>query len=417
MKKILVCILCTTLIVSLTFGVGSATTTSSAKKIIVTLMQNKVEIQPQMQKVAAAFNKSQKEVEVKILGISGTDYLGNLQAQFASSPKKACTIFTSAAGPEQARFLKFMAPLDKAKAKSNIATGLATDATVGGKLYGLPVSVEGFGLVYNKAMFKEAGINPSSLKTMDAFIAACTKLEKINGVEHAVGFAKESYFSFMHPFNWGFGVMKDYKAQIDKVSKKQVALKDVKGVKQFALDFDRLKPFTNSAKDKYDDQIAGFATGKYAMIHQGNWAVGLLKDYNVDFQYGMIPFPTSGNTSISVGVSGYYRVNKYATADQQKGAVKFLDWLITSKQGQDFYINQLKFIPAYKGMSSATLDPLAKEVSSYTVKGKTIPWTYSYFPSGIDVDSATQVEKYYAGQLDINQLLKELNDIWVKAVK
>ncbi|MBC8061567.1 MAG: carbohydrate ABC transporter substrate-binding protein [Clostridiaceae bacterium] len=421
-KRLLTILLTTSFVASALAGCSSSSTSTSTggtggKKVTITLMQNKVEIQDQLEAAATAFNKSQNGVEVKILGVSGTDYIGNLQAQFASTPEKAATIFTAQGGAEGERFLKFMAPIEGSKATEKIAEGLKAGAVADGKLYGLPTTVEGFGLIYNKTMFKAAGIDAAAIKNVDDLIAACKKLQTVKGVVNPIGFAKESYFQFMHPFNVAFATDKDYMTQVNKLNKKETTFKDIPSVKKFAEDFDKLKGYTNKAMDKYDDQVAGFASGKYAMIHQGNWAAGMIADDKATFEYGMMPFPMAGNDSLSVGVASYFRINKAASVDQQKASIKFLDWLITDPSGQDFYVNKLKFIPPYTGLNTDSLDPLAKDVSAFTTKAKTLPWALVAFPSGTDQPFADQVQKYYANKLDINQLLDELTKVWASAIK
>ena len=50
----------------------------------------------------------------------------------------------------------------------NAVDGSLDDVTLDGKVYGIPVSVEGYGLVYNKEIFKDAGIDASTLTKMGA---------------------------------------------------------------------------------------------------------------------------------------------------------------------------------------------------------------------------------------------------------
>lgn len=389
----------------------------SKEKAVVTMIQNKVEIQEQLEVAAKDFNKSQNEVEIQILGSAGDDLAKVLQSQFASTPEKAPTIFTVGSGSEFDKFFNFMAPLDSAKAAQKISKGQADDAMKDGKLYGLPVAIEGFGLIYNKEIFKQAGVKPEDIKSMDDLVKACEKLEKVEGVEHALAFGKETYFKFMHPFNWPFAVMKDYKTQIEKVKSGEIKLKDIPELKQYAQDLEKLKSHTNLSKDTYDDQVAGFAQGKYAMIHQGNWAQTIIDDYKVKFEYGMMPMPFNGNMSLSVGNTNFFRVNKYATKEQQEGAIKFLDWLLTDKAGQTYVTEKFKIIPAYDGFNTDKLDPLSQEVAKYSQEGKTIPWTFNLFPAGVDKDCSIEMEKFYAGQLTAEQLLDGINKVWINAVK
>jgi raffinose/stachyose/melibiose transport system substrate-binding protein len=419
MKKLLSVACALTVAATAMVGCGSSAsqTSGTGQKAVVTVIQNKVEIQQQLEAAAKDFNSSHKDVEVKILGAAGDNLVTTLQSQFASTPEKAPTIFTCGSGSEFDKFFKYMAPLDSTKSASKIVKGQKEDSMKDGKLYGLPMAIEGFGLIYNKTIFKEAGVNADDIKSMDDLVAACQKLAQVKGVVKPLAFAKETYFQFMHPFNWPFAVMSNYKDTITKVNNGSLKLKDIPEVKQYAQDLEKLKTYTNLAKDSYDDQLAGFAQGKYAIIHQGNWAQSVLDDYKINFEMGMIGMPVNGNTSIAVGNTNFFHVNKYATKEQQAGAESFLDWLFTDSTGQKYVTDKFKLIPAYNGFNTTSLNPLAKEVSKYSADGKTVPWTFNLFPAGVDKDCSSAMEKFYAGQSTPDQLLDEINNVWVNAAK
>ena len=376
-------------------------------------MQSKTEIQNDLQKVVDDYNSSQSDITVKLLGTSGDNYATVLQSQFSASPEKAPTIFTLS-GPDAAKFNQFMAPLDSSKSAGILLDEFKSDVTVDGKICGLPMAVEGYGFIYNKDMFQKAGVDASSLTTIDAFTDACKKLKGVSGVTAPIAFAKDNYFIFMHFVNWGFAVSGDYKNQIQQLSSGKLKLSGIPSMAQWAKDLDAIKPYTNKALDTYDDQVSGFASGKYAMIHQGDWVQTMLDQDKVSFQYGILPFPTGGNTKLSVGLANAWRVNNKATEQQQAAAIKFLDWLITSDKGQSYCADTFKFIPAFKDLKAPTTE-LAKAVSEYVQKSQTIPWVYNTdFPSGIDVDGAALMQKYYAGAVNSSQLLDELTQAWVQ---
>jgi raffinose/stachyose/melibiose transport system substrate-binding protein len=387
-----------------------------AGKVNITLMSSKVEIQTDLQTVVDDYNQSQDKVTVELLGTSGDNYATVLQSQFSSSPEKAPTIFTIS-GPDASKFEQFMAPLASSKASGMIADNFKADVTVDGQIMGLPMAVEGYGLVYNKDMFQKAGVDASQITSIDALAAACEKLKGVEGVTHPLAFAKENYFIFIHPFNWAFAVSPDYAAQIDQLNKGQITMAGIPTVQQFAKDLDKLAPYTNQALDSYDDQVAGFVGGKFAMIHQGCWVQTMLTQDNIGFEYGMIPFPTSNTDCICVGTANAWRVNKFATAEQQQAAMDFLDWLITSDVGQSYCADTFAFIPAFMGVKAPS-GVLSQEVSKYVQAGKTIPWAYNgLFPTGIDVDGATLMQKYYAGVINSDELLDQLTQAWVKDAK
>lgn len=388
-------------------GGGSSGTTK------ITFMQSKTEIQSDLQTVIDAFNESHEDIEVELLGTSGDNYATVLQSNFAADPATAPTIF-SMSGPDAENFQQFMAPLDDTEAAKLLPDSLKGPVTVDGKLYGLPSAVEGYGLIYNADMLNDAGIDPDSITSMDALVQSFETLSTVEGVEAPLGFAKENYFIFIHFFNWGPALDPDYSANLAKVASGEMTLTDIPTVKQWADDLDRIKAYTNKGQASYDDQVAGFSAGKYAMIHQGVWAQQVIDQNEVTFDYGFIPYPTSNNDSMAVGTATAWRVNKNATEAQQEAAKTFLDWLITSDEGQDFSADLLNFIPAYQNIK-APEGHLTEAVAAFVSAGKTVPWAYNTdFPSGMDVDGTASMQKYYADQIDSTQLLEEITEAWVR---
>lgn len=382
----------------------------------ISFMQSKTEIQGDLQTVVDDFNEKHEGIEVELLGTSGDNYATVLQSNFAADPATAPTIF-SMSGPDSVNFEKFMATLDDTEAAKLLPDNLKEPVTVDGKLVGLPSAVEGYGLIYNAKMLSDAGVDPASITSMDALVSAFEKLADVEGVEAPLGFAKENYFIFIHFFNWGAALDPDYSENLSKVGTGEQTLADIASVKEWADDLDKIKEFTNKGLVSYDDQVAGFSAGKYAMIHQGVWAQQVIDQNEVAFDYGFIPYPTGGNDKLAVGTATGWRVNNAASEEQQKAAKTFLDWLITSEDGQKHSADLLNFIPAYTGVK-APAGNLTESVAEYAGSGKIVGWVYNTdFPSGMDVDGATSMQKYYADQIDSTELLQELSDAWVKNYK
>lgn len=384
---------------------------SKKEKVKITLKQSKVEIQESLENIANKFNDSQDEVEVQVLGAT-KDTTSQLQTQFAADPSQAPTIFTMAKGSDGERFQKYMASIESSKAAEKILPGFEEGAVVDGKLYGLPFSIEGIGLVYNKEIFTKAGINTEDITSIDALVEACDKLQEVEGVKSPLAFAKETSFIYKHLFNWAFATMDDYEIAIEKLNKKETTLGELQEVNDFIKAVKMLKPYTNLAKDSYDEQIAGFAAGAYPIIHQGNWAQKVLDDYEIDFEYGMIPFPLKGNDSIAVSVNSYFRINKYASEEEQQAAIKFLDWLFADEQGIKSEVTNFNLIFPYEGISTEGIGILAAEMSRYANEGKIVPWAFRLFPAGTHKDFADAMEMYYADKLTSEQLLETFDKIW-----
>ena len=69
-------------------GCSSNTSGSTSGPVVVTVIQNKVEIQSQLEAAAKTFNESQSGVKVQVLGSTGDNLVTTLQSQFASAPAK-----------------------------------------------------------------------------------------------------------------------------------------------------------------------------------------------------------------------------------------------------------------------------------------------------------------------------------------
>lgn len=87
-----------------------------------------------------------------------------------------------------------LAPLDDVFAKAKLDKADFHQAAlnlvqVGGKIYGLPYRVESHALIYNKAMFREAGLDPNApLKTWPELVEAAKKLTKTIGGKQQYGY-------------------------------------------------------------------------------------------------------------------------------------------------------------------------------------------------------------------------------------
>ena len=93
-----------------------------------------------------------------------------------------------------------------------LVDGAAGDATIGGKIYGLPESVRPQVLFYNKDLFDEYGIDPATMSTMEGYIEAGRQLKEKSG--------GKVYLSYIDPGNktwryWGRrGLMPQANARI-----------------------------------------------------------------------------------------------------------------------------------------------------------------------------------------------------------
>jgi multiple sugar transport system substrate-binding protein len=126
---------------------------------------------PAYQDCAAAFEKQNPDIKIKITQTGWFDYWNGLNTAFVSGTAPDVITDHLARYPEfiQNNLLVDLAPLiARDKVPTNIYLGdLVKVWGRNGKQYGLPKDWDTVGLIYNKAMLEKAGIDPKSLSDLN----------------------------------------------------------------------------------------------------------------------------------------------------------------------------------------------------------------------------------------------------------
>lgn len=383
-------------------GGGSA---ESADKIII--FQSKVEIVDKLEALAEEY-KAETGVEVEVWGTTGDDYFQQLKTKLANN--QGPTVFSLAPGAESEQMSAYLADLSDLSFIDKIADGMTNE--VNGTKVGIPYTVEGFGMVYNKNL-----VDGASLSTTDA-LAAMMEEQKANGV-NGLQLSQESYFLIGHMLNTPFALQEDPQGFINQLTSGEVNLADVEEFQEFAKVYAAVRDNSeNPLEVNYDKECGDFATGKSAAIHQGNWSYGMFADYDVDFEMGMAPLPLSGNDKLAVSVPTAWYVNSQASPEEIQAGKDFLNWLYTSETGTRYLMEEFGFISVVEGMENPNSDPLSQEVAKYTEEGKTISWPMNYWPAGIvDVYLVPVAEQFFTSDMSTDEFLKLLTEAFVEAGK
>jgi raffinose/stachyose/melibiose transport system substrate-binding protein len=369
------------------------------------IFQSKVEITTQLEAAAKAYQK-ETGVEVEVWSTTGDDYFQQLRTRIANNQGPA--LFSLAPGAEITQMANYLEDLSALPFTKDIADSMLSKSS--GKVVGVPYTVEGFGLVYNKSL-----TSPDKVRDYNSFVKLLqdSKAAGINGV----GLSQESYFLIGHILNTPFAVIPNMEQYMDRLAKGEVKMADTKEFQEFARFYAAIRDNSyNPLEVNYDRECGDFATGKTAAIHQGNWCYGMFADYKVNFEMGLMPFPLGGNDKLAVSVPTVWSVNSQAPEVQRKLAKDFLVWLYTSETGKRFVTEEFGFIPVVKGMTSSKLDPLSAEVSRYAMEGKTIPWATNLYPAGIvDVYLVPVAQQFFTSKMTPQEFLVALDNAWARA--
>lgn len=402
MKRILTLSLVLLGLAGLVFANGTQEGSKSKGSPIV-LMQNKPEIGAALSAYGDAWSKT-SGIPITIKSIGGTSNgLGQqLQADYAAGDMP--DIFVIQGLQDYKQWQSILLDLSGQKWVDQTSVPFKDN----GKVYGFPVSIEGWGLAYNADLLQKAGIDPKSLVDYGAYKAAFEKLDSMKsalGINAVVSMAASPGMSWVvtdHNFNSLLSNGLPY-GDLSVVNALLAGNVDSSRLTQYANWVQLLFQYSDKAiltTGNYDAQVNAFATQKTVFLHQGNWVDPNLKTAGVTFKMGFAPHgsmntPTDG---IFVAAPSFYVVDK--NSKNVAGAEQFLNDMVFTPAGQDFIVNKAGMIPAFKNIDLEPSGPLSKSVEQWMKAGKIYSWNQYYF-SG---DFRSQVLGPIYNQLATNQI-------------
>lgn len=294
---------------------------------------------------------------------------------------------------------------------NNIQDMAIPSVKVKDKLYGVPLDVQAHGIFYNKDLFKTAGAEVP--KTYSDLIKVCEALKAKNITPFAQGFKDQwtAQVNFQSEFNTALKAIPDFYTQVAARNKKFADYPELKGAFERdakLLTYGEADPFSVD----YATSISMVASGKAAMVIQGNWAAGELRKANANGNLGFFLNPISDTESenlMSSGVDDAFMISSQTKVKDQ--AVKFFEFM-ASKNGADIWTKASNTVSVVKGASSDGLDPMLQDIMKNITDGKSFNFqSVSGFSGQYDSTFRTAQQEFAAKQgKDIDGFIKNLDD-------
>lgn len=277
---------------------------SKDQKVVLTywgLWENDEIIKPLIEE----YKKTHSQVEIVYSQQTHKDYRERLQ----NSIEKGT-------GPDIFRFHSTWVPMFKNNLAPSGKTGwqqkefqetfypvASQDLIINGKIYGVPLMIDGLGLYYNEDLLRSAGVTPPT--TWDEFKTAATALTVRSGSGQILtaGAALGTTNNVEHYSDIVALLCLQNGADLKNPTSER-AQEALIYYKSFAE-----KP-NNSWDETLDNSILAFAGNRVAMIFAPSWQVFYIRELNPQLKFQVIPVPqlTNGNTTWASywaeGVSG-----------------------------------------------------------------------------------------------------------------
>lgn len=254
------------------------------------------------------------------------------------------------------------------------------------QIVGFPLGVEGWGMAYNANLLKAADIDPATLNNADAYMKAFKKLDEMKetlGIDAVVSMTASSgmyWVTGRYNFN---SLMSEGLTYGDFSITNQLleGNMDVERLNEYADWVDMLFSYSEPTiliSGNYESQVNAFLNQKTVFLHQGYWADGILKDANFDMAFAPFGSTKSASDGIFVNVTSWYVINK--NSEKAQLAKDFLNYVAQSEAGQDYLVNKIKLIPAFRNIEFEPQEQLSKSVYQWIKEDKVYSSNFDEFP-------------------------------------
>lgn len=248
--------------------------------------------------------------------------------------------------------------------------------------YGVPYATNASGILYNKDIFDELGIDVP--QTWDELIAACEKIKKAGNTPFELTFADN--WTCLPPWNSMAPVIPDASFNEDRKENKttfaethQEVLEKYAKILEYAQN--------DYMGTTYADGNKAFAEGQAAMMINGNWAISEFKNTNADFNVDMFAFPSvndADRNTVTSGIDVLFAVSSECDSTQQEAAKEFIKFMTETENAEQYITEQFAF-SAVEGVAQE--DPTVEGVKQDIADGRVSNFPDHYYPSGFDLAS------------------------------
>ncbi len=408
---------------------GASAEGSKAASVKLTYYSTSAEVNSMFEAMFIAYHQLHPNVTIELIPTGvGEGQSEKLQSLYASGNAPTfMNIDPSTALEYKMNLLAFTN--ENAPWTKHLIDGAIESGMFNGTVLGIPFSVQGYGLLYNKRVVDKVyggTFDPSTINTRDALKAFFKKID-------AAGIPA----SMFHGANWSLGAhylgltyavqgpaTADGAAFIEGLIHGSIHIADSPIFQGYMDTFDLIAQYNYNKRDPlvgdYNKDLQAFSKGKCATFFMGDWSWTVISQLEEkDTEYGFIPVPWSnnpndyGNTQIVMSMPKIMCVDKSrSTPEQQQAALDVLEWMLTTPEGQEYFIKG-GFMMPYKNVRKVEYNSMTQSVSNYAQAGKTINiGCFTYLTGDAWTQTGNLMLKYLAGVISRNELAKGIDAYW-----
>lgn len=333
-------------------------------------------------------------------------------------------IFSTTSGKEIADYIEYSYNFAGEPAAEAMDPAVAAMMTYGdGEIHGFALKGNYFGLLYNKAIFEEVGIEVP--KTLDDFEAACEAISAAGYQPVSTGFAE--WWVFKHVMQHFLDAASDDPAALVAAFQAGEA-----HIKDYPVLYDNFFRFIDLAV-KYGDakpletdlagEEAAFGVGEAAMIlGQGAWVEADILAIDDAFQMGFAGYPVTDDPAQSKMISGSdqalrinsdqaLRINK--DSENLQAVLDFVNWWYTSDYGKTWFCDVAGVIPPISDAKVADMQVINQGGELAASEGADA-LSICYSSDSFNQAMGEAIQAYIGGTLSKDECCAQIEAKWVE---
>jgi raffinose/stachyose/melibiose transport system substrate-binding protein len=283
--------------------------------------------------------------------------------------------------------------------------------TAEGKLVAVPLESMAWGVLYNKDIFDECGLQPP--KTLSDLEAICEALKAKGYTPFMLAFQEQWVPQLMTALTLGGKVSGELTDWVDRMYADQGSYEEVRDI------FGPIDLIMKNGTDRAMEQgseagAADFANGKAAMFVQGTWAAKTIMDTNPNMKLGVLALPVNENencTRVNLATSTTLAV--HPDSKEMDLALKFANYVLDDEDSSELFqscgFNPLATCHDYESASWVA------DASDYVARGRA--YQDLVLPSSVTDEQGKLLQEYYIGTVTKEEIIRRLDEAFRNANK
>ncbi len=275
--------------------------------------------------------------------------------------------------------------------------------SVDGKLLAVPIESQAWGVLYNKEIFAECGLEAPD--TLADLTAISETLKEKGYTPFMLAFQEQWVPQLMTGLTLGDIVSGKLPDWLERMYKDEGSYNEVREIFD-VIDLIMANGTNRAMEEGSEAGAADFAMGKAAMFVQGTWASNTIMTTNPDMQLGVFALPINDDPNCTrVNLSTSTTLAVHPDSKELDLALKFANYVLDEKDSSALF-QACSFNPVATCHNYEAYSWVA-DASAYVAAGRA--YQDLVLPSPVTDEQGRLLQEYYVGTVTVDEIVERLD--------